>query len=973
MILDHSDRLWQVKEVPPGEEPSEPIKWIVVSSSGRPNELLACLRRLDSLGVPIIATVREPFDMRDYPELRELKNVHAIWHVEPDERVRPLFQTEEGAALNADIGNLPWNRNFAQLLFGRVLMVDEDVYGITPELLRRMAYALDRALFAGARTLGLPEYVDVAGPNFLDNSRISRNAADAGEPQGTMIGGLCLAVDTRRPMALYSEDYGDDWDAMLWTWMLAEKTGWDPQYWGTARVPFADCGVTHQSGISSNGDGPDRARRQEKGEIRCEGMFAILSDPTLTYRDLWNEDAWRAFLHKRAEFLDRIEAKWQAVADRNDDRHEDALGRVLEIQAAREVLSQTTAAEMVATMERLRENNYEWFEHKQAYFAPDRNTDFPLFTIQTHWLTPPMPRRATDSFYFNSGVKFQRGIWGARSRQVDSVLDTDPVVALLRLLRTPGFTMYNDALLAQWADELEAMQSAPAPLIPADEELVSAVELACERAGLSPEATRGVSRLAQDSTSQAVIVGAINHLVAECVPGHGDIRPEDARAANLTHRELDLLNRRQAAATKANRHVEITEVLGPDAHKLGAAIAASHQATNAAEKMLGPTEIDGNTLTTAILRHIISLAGEPHTVNQARVDALREVAVCDPYSAFATTFMSVIADPLANKAHLFATAPAVTHEATKQTSPGCKRVVVIIPTFGECANVERIMNSCLHRSGARFDINPWSEAESQSPQSEGFLDIQFLVVDHLGDVGGARYESEDQRAEVIRTVDPVNVHTAVQYGMSEALQRWPDLSWVMVIQADVTLRTPRAVERLIAIAQAHADSDVQLAGPVMRRGQDWQHQTPEYSTEPTWSGPFIDDACYAISRKLMLAIRGLRTALFGKWGPDMMAGKLARDLGMGVLIAKDVEIDHEKGVVHSQVDSDYEQKETDQLIANMVELYGVGWVLDVLGGLIPLDPRLCGPGQRVEPSIQRRTRMHDHYDTGHPSDFSTLR
>ncbi len=161
--------------------------------------------------------------------------------------------------------------------WGRVVFLDDDMIVPDPADLLRAVSVLDDHDGVGLEIGGYP-----------DNSVVCHAHREAGGWQETFVGGGALAVPTDRTDAFFPDIYNEDWFFLL----------------GESELqPVALTGRALQQPYDPFAD-PDRARREEFGDVLAEGIFALLDrGGSLQAAD---ERYWRSFLRTRVAFISDI-------------------------------------------------------------------------------------------------------------------------------------------------------------------------------------------------------------------------------------------------------------------------------------------------------------------------------------------------------------------------------------------------------------------------------------------------------------------------------------------------------------------------------------------------------------------------------------------------------------------------------------------------------------------------------------------
>jgi hypothetical protein len=130
---------------------------------------------------------------------------------------------------------------------------------------------------------------------FPDNSVVCHANRVTGAPQSTFIGGGALVVPADRMDSFFPEIYNEDWFFLLGETML-RPVGQVGTALQTPYDPFAS---------------PDRARREEFGDVLAEGLFALFDDGLkIGDADL---GYWTGYLATRLELIESIQARLEPV------------------------------------------------------------------------------------------------------------------------------------------------------------------------------------------------------------------------------------------------------------------------------------------------------------------------------------------------------------------------------------------------------------------------------------------------------------------------------------------------------------------------------------------------------------------------------------------------------------------------------------------------------------------------------------
>jgi hypothetical protein len=225
---------------------------------------------------------------------------HDLFRFETTRWIRnaPGYQTR--AARDHD---LSVKRNIGLMLarmlgWRRIFFVDDDIRDVPPDALSALTGLLGTHGPGGPyRTAGMTV------KEFPDNSVVCHARRDVKEDQDVFVSGSVLAVDCTVPFGFFPEIYNEDW---LFFYDDAASERLATLGFSVRQLeydPFAD---------------PQRAARQEFGDIIAEGLYSLL------HRDRSWQDAtreyWRQFLDDRRRILDEITGRLHfAPADMRDE------------------------------------------------------------------------------------------------------------------------------------------------------------------------------------------------------------------------------------------------------------------------------------------------------------------------------------------------------------------------------------------------------------------------------------------------------------------------------------------------------------------------------------------------------------------------------------------------------------------------------------------------------------------------------
>ena len=159
----------------------------------------------------------------------------------------------------------------------RVLFLDDDISGVTADAVRE-----------AASWLGPFDVVGLSNGGYFDNSVVCHANRDTGGVQEMFVGGGAMLFAGGPTASFFPDIYNEDWFFLLGSDRL-RKVAASGTYRQERYDPYANA---------------VRARQEEFGDTLAEGIYALLDDRGT----IADADAayWRAFLPRRAEFIDAV-------------------------------------------------------------------------------------------------------------------------------------------------------------------------------------------------------------------------------------------------------------------------------------------------------------------------------------------------------------------------------------------------------------------------------------------------------------------------------------------------------------------------------------------------------------------------------------------------------------------------------------------------------------------------------------------
>jgi hypothetical protein len=251
----------------------------------------------------------------------------------PESWSHPEFPTRTSdrvfrrANANRD-SDLSAKRNIGLLLarlhgWNKIVFVDDDVMLSRTDNVARLAGQLDRYQVAGMIVWDYP-----------DNSVVCHARRAAGMPQDVFLTGAVLAVHCNNlPLSFFPDIYNEDW-----FFFAREAASRELRKVGLATQleydPFAS---------------PDRARREEFGDLLAEGLFALMGqvDPSVRFGEQLraaDEAYWSRFIEARHNVITEAMSMLRVAVERNGD-HGRLSSALVSLAAAQNQLDHMITAE----------------------------------------------------------------------------------------------------------------------------------------------------------------------------------------------------------------------------------------------------------------------------------------------------------------------------------------------------------------------------------------------------------------------------------------------------------------------------------------------------------------------------------------------------------------------------------------------------------------------------------------------------
>ena len=267
----------------------------------------------------------------------------------PEDWDHPKFPTRTSSQAfrrpNADrASDLSAKRNIGLLLarlhrWNKIVFVDDDVTLSRTDNVARLAGQLDRYQVAGMIVWDYP-----------DNSVVCHARRAAGLSQDVFLTGAVLGVHCNNlPLSFFPDIYNEDW-----FFFAREAAGRQLRRVGQATQleynPYAS---------------PDRARREEFGDLLAEGLFALMGgvDPSVRFGDQLraaDEAYWSRFIEARHSVITEAMSLLSLAVERNGN-HGHLSSALVSLAAAENHLDHMiTAEDCVSFVDAWQDDLEEW-------------------------------------------------------------------------------------------------------------------------------------------------------------------------------------------------------------------------------------------------------------------------------------------------------------------------------------------------------------------------------------------------------------------------------------------------------------------------------------------------------------------------------------------------------------------------------------------------------------------------------------
>jgi len=302
---------------------------VIVPTNRRAESLTACMQLGRATSIPLIVICSKLVRSHEVIRMAEDIGIKAYALDLPADGLTPreiAFDTSEdeelAAASSAATRDLSTKRNLGLVLarmlgWQRLMFLDDDIYGISEQDVDALA-------------AGLSDHsVSVLIPDeFPDNSVVCHAHRFGGGMQGKFAGAGTMGIRCDRDdPGFFPNIYNDDW------FFFSEEA---------ASRKIAEVGRSKQRPYDPFAD-PDRAAREEFGDLLAEGLYARL-DHGQDLRGV-NVSYWAGFIEARKAFHARVAESLRRHGERDDDteRGREIRAAEISIHAAQEKLEEINA------------------------------------------------------------------------------------------------------------------------------------------------------------------------------------------------------------------------------------------------------------------------------------------------------------------------------------------------------------------------------------------------------------------------------------------------------------------------------------------------------------------------------------------------------------------------------------------------------------------------------------------------------
>jgi hypothetical protein len=241
------------------------------------------------------------------------------------------------------LSDLSAKRNLGLLLarlrgWNKIAFVDDDIRFLGNRDMTQLAGQLDEYRVAG-----------MVVPRFPDNSVVCHARRLAGQAQDVFVTGAVLGVHCNSlPPSFFPDIYNEDW------FFFAEEAA-------ARRLPCVGKAMQTEYDPFAT---PDRARREEFGDLLAEGLYALMGqrNSSLPFDDHVRSatgEYWRRFIEARHEAITETMAMLRDLVNRDSDNHT-LSSALISLAAAENQLTRITPDLCVSFLREWRDDVRDW-------------------------------------------------------------------------------------------------------------------------------------------------------------------------------------------------------------------------------------------------------------------------------------------------------------------------------------------------------------------------------------------------------------------------------------------------------------------------------------------------------------------------------------------------------------------------------------------------------------------------------------
>jgi hypothetical protein len=276
---------------PPRSSRKSRLDAIVVPASRRPERLEALMDVAAEAGVLLVLLASHLCSVEAAAAIvARTPGCRALIIDIPDNHDHTDLQFETSgmiADLSAGrLSNLSLKRNLGLMLarllgWRKIVFLDDDLFGISAEHLRKIAGGLEGTQVAG-----------MVARSFPDNSVVCHANRDSGGRQDNFVTGAALGLNcSDLPLEFFPDIYNEDW------FFFANRA---------AAGGVVSVGNVRQEDYQPYAD-PERAAREEFGDLLAEGLYALFDSSEGV--DAATTQYWAHFIGERERFIDGIQTR----------------------------------------------------------------------------------------------------------------------------------------------------------------------------------------------------------------------------------------------------------------------------------------------------------------------------------------------------------------------------------------------------------------------------------------------------------------------------------------------------------------------------------------------------------------------------------------------------------------------------------------------------------------------------------------